>query len=318
MKNLIIYETDDFKITEPTAVTLGNFDGIHLGHQKLIETIKNNNKGLKTVVFSFYPHPVAFFGQKGDFKTMLDKNEKSFVLSNLDIDYLVQHPFTQEFADLSPEEFVDYIAEKVNCKFLVVGENYNFGKNRAGNYETLKKLGAQRNIEVVAIPSVSYGDMRVSSTRIRGLIDCGRLYEVIPMLKKPYFIISRVIEGEKRGRKMNFPTINLMPSKEKLLPADGVYISLVNVSGKIYKGITNVGNNPTFDNTSRTVETNIIDFDEEIYGTEVLVGLYQWIRTEQKFSNMEELKRQLSRDRETAIRYEFPNLVFEQLFHGNK
>lgn len=314
---MIIYDNKNFKITEPTAVTLGNFDGIHLGHQKLIETIKSNDKGLKTVVFSFYPHPVAFFGHKGNFKTMLDTKEKSFVLSNMDIDYLVQHPFDQKFADLSPEEFVDYIVEKVNCKFLVVGENYNFGKNRAGNYETLKKLGAERGIDVVAIPSVSYGDMRVSSTRIRGLIDCGRLSEVIPMLKKPYFIISRVVEGEKRGRKMNFPTINLVPSSEKLLPADGVYISLVNVNGKIYRGITNVGNNPTFDGCIHTVETNIIDFNEEIYGTEVLVGLYQWIRTEQKFSNMDELKRQLARDKEAAVKYTFPDLAFEQLFHGS-
>lgn len=311
---MIIYNTEDFKITEPTAVTLGNFDGIHLGHQKLIETIKNNKNGYKTVVFSFYPHPVAFFGQKGEFKTMLDPKEKSFIIGNMGVDYLIQHPFTLEFSALSPEEFVDYIIEKVNCKMLVVGENYNFGKGRAGNYETLKTLGEARGIEVIAIPSVSYGYMRVSSTRIRGLIDCGRISEVIPMLRKPYFIISTVVEGEKRGRKMNFPTINLIPPKEKLLPADGVYISLVNVKGKVYRGITNVGNNPTFDSSIRTVETHIIDFDEEIYGTEVLVGFYQWIRTEQKFSNMDELKRQLKRDKETASDYEFPDIAFEQLF----
>ena len=311
---MIIYNTADFKIEEPTAVTLGNFDGIHLGHQKLIETIKNNDKGLKTVVFSFYPHPVAFFGQKGRFKTMLDQREKGFVLGHMDIDYLIQHPFTSEFSALSPEEFVDYIVKKVNCKMLVVGENYNFGKGRAGNYETLKQLGAKRGIEVIAIPSVSYGNMRVSSTRIRGLIDCGRLNEVIPMLKKPYFIISRVVEGEKRGRKMNFPTINLLPSDEKLLPADGVYVSLVNVRGTVYRGITNVGNNPTFDSDKRTVETNIINFDADIYGEDVLVGFYDWIRTEQKFSSMDELKEQLARDKQVAMSFEFPYLDFENKF----
>ena len=311
---MIIYNTDDFEIKEPTAVTLGNFDGIHLGHQKLIETIKNNNRGLKTVVFSFYPHPVAFFGQKGLFRTMLDPREKAFVIGQLGIDYLVQHPFTPEFSALSPEEFVDYIVKKVNCKMLVVGENYNFGKGRAGNYETLKKLGEQRGIEVIAIPSVGYGYMRVSSTRIRGLIDCGRLSDVIPMLKKPYFIISKVIEGEKRGRKMDFPTINLMPNDEKLLPADGVYVSLVNVDGIVYRGITNVGNNPTFDSDKRTVETNIIDFDRDIYGKDVLVGFYDWIRTEQKFSDMEELKLQLARDRQAAMSYPFPYLDFENKF----
>ena len=311
---MIIYNTDDFIIEEPTAVTLGNFDGIHLGHQKLIETIKNNDKGLKTVVFSFYPHPVAFFGHKGKFQTMLDQREKCFVLGNMDIDYLVQYPFTAEFSSLSPEEFVDFIVKKVNCKMLVVGENYNFGKGRAGNYETLKRLGANYGIEVIAIPSLTYRDMRVSSTRIRGLIDCGRLNDVIPMLKKPYFIINKVVEGNKRGRQMNFPTINLIPPDEKLLPADGVYVSLVNVRGTVYRGITNVGYNPTFDSDIRTVETNIINFDEDIYGEEVLVGFYDWIRTEQKFSNMDELKDQLGRDRQTAMSFPFPFLDFENKF----
>ncbi len=311
---MIIYNTADFVIKDPTAVTLGNFDGIHLGHQKLIETIKNNTSGLKTVVFSFYPHPVAFFGQKGQFKTMLDYNEKCFVLSHMDIDYLVQYPFTKEFSSLSPEEFVDYIVEKVNCKMLVVGENYNFGKGRAGNYETLKQLGEKRGIEVIAIPSVSYRDMRVSSTRIRGLIDCGRLNDVIPMLKKPYFIISKVVQGERRGRKMDFPTINLIPSDEKLLPADGVYVSLVNVRGVVYRGVTNVGNNPTFDSCIRTVETHIIDFDGDIYGEDVLVGFYDWLRTEQKFSSMDELREQLARDKQMAMSFEFPYLNFENKF----
>lgn len=311
---MIIYNTDDFTIEEPTAVTLGNFDGIHLGHQKLIETIKNNNKGLKTVVFSFYPHPVAFFGHKGRFRTMLAPHEKCFILGNMDIDYLVQYPFTAGFSALSPEEFVDYIVKKVNCKMLVVGENYNFGKGRAGNYETLKRLGAAHGVEVIAIPSLTYRDMRVSSTRIRGLIECGRLNDVIPMLKKPYFIISKVVEGNKRGRQMNFPTINLIPPDEKLLPADGVYVSLVNVRGTVYRGITNVGYNPTFDSEIRTVETNIINFDEDIYGEDVLVGFYDWIRTEQKFSSMDELKEQLGRDRQMAMSFPFPYLDFENKF----
>ena len=311
---MIIYDNADFKITEPTAVTLGNFDGIHLGHQQLIKTIKRNIHGLKTVVFSFYPHPVAFFGKKGEFKTMLDTREKLFVLDNMDVDYAVQYPFTRDFANMSPEEFVDYIAEKVNCRLLVVGENYNFGKNKAGDYEKLKILCSRRNIEVIAIPSVTYKDMRVSSTRIRGLIDCGRVSEVIPMLKKPYFIINKVVEGEKRGRRMDFPTINLIPPREKLLPADGVYISLVNVEGEIYKGITNVGNNPTFDGNTHTVETHILDFNREIYGMDVFVSLYKWIRTEQKFSSMHELKRQLGKDKAEAANFDFPEPVFEKLF----
>lgn len=312
---MIVFEDSNFKIEGNSAVTLGNFDGVHLGHQKLISTVHSyaEKMNLKSVVFSFYPHPVAFFASKRNFKTMFNTAEKYFVLKNMDIDYLVQYPFTKEFSGQSPKEFMELLIKKTGCKVLVVGENYNFGKDRAGNLEILTELGNQYGVKVIGIPSVTYNDERVSSTRIRELISRGEVEQVIPMLKKPYFLINKVVSGNKRGRLINFPTINLEPPEEKMLPPDGAYVSVVVIDGKIYKGITNIGKNPTFNNENRTVETHIFDFNEEIYGKEVLVGFYKLIRAETKFDNIEELKNQLLRDKEYALSYNYDIFDFKNL-----
>lgn len=315
---MIVFENSNFNIEGNSAVTLGNFDGIHLGHQKLIFTVKDyaEKMNLKSVVFSFYPHPVSFFASKKGFKTMLNTAEKYFVLKNMDIDYLIQYPFTKEFSSQSPREFMELLIKKTGCKVLVVGENYNFGKDRAGNLETLTKLGNEYGVKVIGIPSVTYNDERVSSTRIRDLISRGCVDQVIPMLNKPYFLINKVVSGNKRGRLINFPTINLEPPVEKMLPPDGAYVSLVVVDGKIYKGITNVGKNPTFNNENRTVETYIIDFNEEIYGKEVLVGFYKSIRTETKFDNIEALKNQLSKDKEYALSFDYSRFDVNNMLYN--
>ncbi len=300
---MIVYETTDFKIKEPTAVTLGNFDGIHLGHQKLISTVKEYSKrdSLKSVVFSFYPHPVTVFKTKDNFSTMLDTREKKFVLNNMGVDVLVQYPFTLEFAARSPREFFDMLVEKTNCKVLVVGENYFFGKDKAGDYHTLKKFGEEKGILVIAIPPIKVDEERVSSSRVRGLIRNADMQGVIELLDKPYFVIGKVADGEKRGRLMDFPTINVLTSPEKLLPPNGVYLTRVALDGKLYTGMTNVGVCPTFDGHQRRVETHIFDFNEIVYGADVMICFYKWLREEQGFSSIKELKSQLERDKRLAM-----------------
>ncbi len=300
---MIVYETTDFKIEEPTAVTLGNFDGIHLGHQKLISTVKEYAKrdNLKSVVFSFYPHPVTFFKTKENFGTMLDTEEKKFVLESIGVDILVQYPFTADFAALLPEVFFDMLVEKTNCKVLVVGENYFFGRNKAGDAAILKELGEKRGVHVIAIPSVEMDGERVSSTRVRSLIKQADMEEVYKLLNKPYFVIGRVAEGEKRGRTLNFPTINIITPKEKLLPPNGVYLTRTAYDGKLYLSMTNVGVCPTFAGSERRVETHIFDFDEDIYGAKAVVGFYKWLRQEQVFSSPEALKARLETDKKLAV-----------------
>lgn len=298
---MIVYETTDFKIDEPTAVTLGNFDGIHLGHQKLIGTVREFGRryGLKSVVFSFYPHPVTVFKSKDNFTTMLDAEEKKYVLKNLGADILVQYPFNMEFAALSPREFFDMLVAKTNCKVLVVGENYFFGKNKAGDYNTLKRYGAETGIEVIAIPSVKYDGERVSSTRVRELIRQADMPAVMRLLNKPYFVMGEIMHGDKRGREMDFPTINMITSPEKLLPPNGVYLTRVMIDGRCYTGMTNVGTRPTFAGSEKRVETNIFGFSGDVYGKTAVVCFYKWIRSEKPFSSADELKAQLKKDKAT-------------------
>lgn len=298
-----IYNDCNFQIKEPTAVTLGNFDGVHLGHQKLIETVKEYAKRdkLKSVVFSFFPHPMAFFGKTTNFNTMFSVEEKTFVLDKADVDILIQYPFTKEFAELSPEEFFDILIEKTNCRVLVVGENYCFGKDRVGTYSTLKEIGEKKGVLVIAIPSVKVDGVRVSSTRIRGLIEKGDMEQIRVLLDKPYFVLGEVQSGDKRGRKMQIPTINLLPQDSKLLPPDGVYATRVAVDGEIYHSITNIGDNPTFKGTKRTIETFIFDFNECLYGENVQICFYKMIRPERTFDNINELKKQITYDKAIAI-----------------
>ena len=300
-----VYETDDFQIERASAVSLGNFDGVHLGHQELIKTVKEYSKreNLESVIFSFYPHPVEFFGKKGEFLTMLSLDEKKFIIEKMGVNDLVLYPFNREFAQLAPEAFMDLLVEKTNCKVLVVGENYCFGRDRVGNLETLKKLGEERGINVIGISSVKTNGVRVSSTRIRGLINYGDMETVAKLLNKPYFGIGKVVHGDQRGRLMNFPTANLEPPEKKLLPPDGVYLTSVIYEGKTYYGFSNVGTNPTFGKNNRRIETNIFDFNENIYDKEITVCFYKRLRNERKFKNMDELVAQLKDDKNTALEY---------------
>ena len=296
-----VIECGQFKIEEPSAVTIGNFDGIHLGHQELVKTVLDYSKiySLKSVVFSFEPHPVEFFGKKGEFKTMFS------------VDILIQYPFNTEFADLSPEEFMDLLIEKTNCKVLVVGENYCFGKDRVGNIDTLKKLGKEKNIKVIGIPRVKIHNVRVSSTRIRGLINCGDMEDVTVLLNKPYFAMGEIVHGDERGRRMNFPTINLEPPLKKLLPPDGVYFSRVYIDGKLYDSMSNIGVNPTFNGDARKIETHIFDFDEDVYGKKAIVCFFKRIRSEKKFEGMNELIEQLNEDKSRCRKYAEDGLLKE-------
>lgn len=298
-----IYETGNFKIEEESAVAIGNFDGIHLGHQELIKTVLDYRRkcGYKAVIFSFDPHPVDLFGKIENFRTILSVEEKKYVAARTGVDILIQYPFDYDFASLSPEEFVELLYSRTNCRVLVVGENYCFGKNRAGNIDTLRELGRQKGITVIGIPRVKVDGARVSSTRIRGLIKEGNMEYAAMLLNKPYFVMGKVVKGYERGRSMNFPTVNIEPDKKKLLPPDGVYFSTFLADKKEYYGMSNIGKNPTFDGDHRKIETHIFDFNKDIYGKEIIITFYKKIRGEIKFESKEKLISQLKRDMRECI-----------------
>lgn len=299
---MIVYNDSNFQMNKETAVTIGNFDGIHRGHQKLIETVLEYSKNfnLVSVMFSFNPHPVEFFGKSADFKTMMSTEEKKYIAEKAGVDILIQYPFNREFASMSPKEFIELLYSKTNCKVLVVGENYCFGKDRIGDLAVLQHLGNEMGIKVIGIPRVKVNDVRVSSTRIRGLINNGDMEKVAYLLKKPYFAMGKVIEGDKRGRQMKFPTINIEPPEKKMLPPDGVYFSTVIIDDREYYGMSNIGINPTFNGEKRKIETHIFDFDKDVYGKTAIITFYKRIRGEVKFDSMDTLKEQLNEDKKYA------------------
>ena len=294
-----VIEDNNINSTNCSAVTLGNFDGVHLGHQKLINTIKGyaESDNLTSVVFSFFPHPLALFNGDKVFYTIFTPEEKKIIMQNLGVDVLIQYPFTMKFANLEPEDFANTLFDKLKCKVLVVGENYMFGRERKGNYELLKYLGEKRNINVIKIASVNDSNERVSSTRIRKCLLKGNICEANKLLNKQYFVSGNVCKGQSIGHKIGFPTDNIEVYENKLLPIDGVYMTKTFYNGIYYNSITNIGKNPTVNGVKRTVETHIFDFNGEIYNQKLFVYFYEFIRPEIHFNSVDELKRQITEDK---------------------
>ncbi|MDD3394708.1 MAG: riboflavin biosynthesis protein RibF, partial [Anaerotignum sp.] len=275
---------------------LGNFDGLHLGHRALIKLTKQfaEEEGLQSVVFTFSPHPMLLFGKKENFALIMAPSEKKYTMEQMGIDAYIEYPFDQQFAAMSAEDFaIKLIFEKMQCRVLIVGENYHFGAGRSGDYEMLQKLGEARGVKVIAVPSVLFEEERVSSSRIRKCLIQKDLEEANRMLTEPYFILGTVSEGKKLGRTIGFPTVNLIAHPLKLFPPNGVYATKTLYNGRYYYGVTNIGINPTVNGTQKIVETYLLDFNENIYGKTLQTFFYKFLRSERKFSSVEELRRQI-------------------------
>ena len=307
-----IYGAADVKRHKKSVVVLGNFDGVHKGHQKLFEVAKYEarQKGLETVVFSFYPHPTWVIGNKRK-SLLMSRIDKKQMIERLGIDVLVEYPFTEEFANSSPEEFfIEVLVKKLNVCVLVVGSNYYFGKNKAGNAEFLKKIGKQYGVEVHVVEAVMTEGKMISSSKIRDLILEGKIEEANEMLGHPYMIVGNVVQGKKIGRTLGFPTINLNADPDRVYPPNGVYVTKVKVYSKIYLGMTNIGVNPTVSGERKMIETNLMEFNQSIYGEEVEIYFYHFIRAEKKFENIEALKKQIESDKE-QVQYFFNGTLNE-------
>ncbi len=294
--------TDNFNIfddnKQETVVTIGNFDGIHIGHKKLITTTKKYalEKHLKSIVITFNPHPLEIIKNTMPFFYIFSEEEKNIEMEKENIDFFIKYPFTKDFSNISPEDFVNILIDKLNCKVLVVGEDYCFGKNRSGNVDILKKLGQEKGIEVIKISNIIIDGERVSSSIIRECINDRNIKKANLLLNKPYYIFGKVVEGNKLGRTIGFPTANIIPPKNKLLPPDGVYITKTKYNNKLYDSITNIGTNPTVNNNHRTIETYIFDFNQNLYNQNIEVYFYDWVRSVKKFNGIDELKEQIAKD----------------------
>lgn len=293
-------------LDSPSAITLGNFDGIHLGHRKLINTVKQyaQKEHISSVVCSFLPHPKLVFKTENNFALILTPEEKKERIKNMGVDMYIDFPFDINFASIAPKDFAEKILFKnLKTQVIVVGENYTFGYKKLGTPEMLKEIGKKYDVKVISIPSVIVDGERVSSTYIRKLLDNTKLKEANKLLCEPYSIIGTVIEGKKLGRKLGFPTINILANPVKLFPVNGVYATKTIYNNFIYNSITNIGYNPTVNGKIKTVETNVFNFNKFVYGEKVEVQFLEFIRPEMKFDSVDKLKEQISLDTQSVNRY---------------
>ena len=295
----IIKDTINFRIDEPTVVTIGKFDGIHKGHALILENmLKYRKKGLKPVVFSF-DLPVSRIIHGIDTKVLTTRQEKRYVFEQMGVDYLIEFPFNEMTASISAEEFIDdFLVESLNMKAIVMGRDCRFGHRGVGTPDMLARYAHNYGYEVKVIDKLMAGEERISSTRIREFIEKGDIASANELLIYPYFFYGTVVEGNKLGRQLGIPTVNLVPKESKLLPPNGVYFSQVELNGEKHKAITNIGRKPTLGGSSTMIgiETYIYDFDREIYGEELAVSLFEFVRPEMRFDSIEELKEQLDKD----------------------
>lgn len=301
----IIKDTTEFHIDGPTAVAIGKFDGLHRGHQKLLSIIQEQKaKGLQTVVFTFVPSPAAFFS-KDVLQELTTVEEKRLIFEKAGIDYLIEYPFVQETADMSPEDYIQKVlVEQIDAKCIVAGYDISYGKRGAGDCKLLEQLAPTYDYEVVIIDKVQYEGREVSSTYVREEVKRGNMRVVHDLLGIPYHIGGTIVHGKKLGRTIGMPTVNLLPPKEKLLPPNGVYYSKIVIKGETHCGITNIGTKPTVSGEPVIgVETYIYDFEEVVYGEDAEVYLLEYKRPEMRFSGVDELKEKMQADIASGRKY---------------
>ncbi len=302
----IISETTDFCLEEKTAVAIGKFDGIHLGHRCLLnEILEQKNKGLKACVFTFSPAPAVFLGYS-DGKELSTTKEKRRIFEAMGVDVLVEYPMNETTAKMPAETFLSEVfVKQLNAGFIAAGYDVSFGAKGAGNLQLLEEMSIEHGYEIKIIDKVCIEGKVVSSTSIREEVEKGNMEQVKTLLGTPYLIMGQVVCGNQIGRTLGFPTVNLIPEAEKLLPPKGVYCSGVEVDNKHFYGISNIGYKPTIEENEKVlnVETYIYDFDENVYGKEIEVFLYDFVREEKKFNSLAELKKQIELDKEIGRKY---------------
>lgn len=299
-----------------SVVTIGSFDGIHLGHRKLMEMAKDSAAELNSVsvVLTFHPHPMKVLNRERKVSLITTFEKKVELIKEIGIDYLIYVSFTPEFAEMQPEDFIKtVIIKKLNPLKIIVGHDFGFGAKKAGNIPMLEKMANELGFDISVVEPVVIDGEIVSSTLIRRLVVTGRVCSVKRFLGRHYSVHGLVVKGCGRGKGIGFPTANIIP-EEELFPKDGVYVTQVAVGGRLYDSVTNVGSNPTFSDVTRRIETYIFDFDETIYDREIEVFFTERLREEIKFNNSEELSARIKKDIEIASlilrrRYKKPECI---------
>jgi len=300
-------DLNSFHAKKP-VLTIGTFDGVHLGHRKIIDRLRDLAVKLngESVIFTFDPHPRKVVAQgESNLRILTTMDEKIELFEQSGIDHLIIYPFTPEFAQLSYEQFVEQIlVEQIHTKYLVVGYDHKFGKNRQGDFEFLKKCAVKLDFQIEKLDVLLMNESNISSTKIREAIQQGDFETANAFLGYEFVLHGTVVEGQKLGRKIQFPTANVETSDpDKIIPGYGVYAVKAKIQDQFYKGMLNIGSRPTINNNAdhRSVEVHLFDFEADIYGAPIELIFYKKLREEQKFASIDALKEQLSIDQTDTL-----------------
>ncbi|WP_214226032.1 bifunctional riboflavin kinase/FAD synthetase [Pedobacter sp. B4-66] len=298
----------EFKKLNNAVATIGTFDGVHYGHQKIIKRLCELAKatGGESVILTFFPHPRLIIDPENqDLKMINTINEKAKMLESLGVDHLIITPFTRDFSNLTPAEYIQNIlVDTIGIKNLIVGYDHRFGKDRKGGLQDLETFSKNFNYKIEQIPEQDINDVAVSSTKIRTALLDGDVALAANYLGYNFSLYGKVIKGDKIGRTIGFPTANLFIEETyKLIPSDGIYAVTVEMSDEIFKGMAYIGQRPTINGMTRNIEVNIFDFNQEIYGQDIKMNFLEFLRHDVKFTGLEALKEQLQRDKDDTLAY---------------
>lgn len=307
----IFNSINDFTSSKKTIVTLGTFDGVHIGHNAILEKICKAalQEDLESVILTFFPHPRLIVSNNYDIKLLNTIEEKSVLLEKKGIQNFIVHPFDKTFSELSPREFVTQVlVEKLKVQKIIIGHDHKFGKDRAADFNDLINFGKEFGFEVEEISAQQINDVSVSSTKIRNSLLEGNVSLANEYLGYPYLLTGNVVKGNQLGRTIGFPTANIeIPEAYKLIPKNGVYIVTATVNNQTIFGMMNIGVKPTLGENKLSIEVHLLNFDEDIYHQKIQVHILEKLREEQKFASFETLKSQIEIDKQNTIHY-FENL----------
>jgi len=304
----IYHHLSDFKKLENAVATIGTFDGVHFGHRKIISRLVETARatGGETVILTFFPHPRLILDPENqDLKMINTINEKAAILKALGVDHLIITPFTRDFSNLSPDEYInDVLVGTIGIKHIIVGYDHRFGKDRKGGMQDLIAAGKLKGFDVEEIAEQDIHDVAVSSTQIRKALLCGDVALAATFLGYHFSIRGRVIKGDKIGRTIGFPTANLFVEETyKLIPSDGIYAVTVSLNEGSFRGMAYIGQRPTINGMTRNIEVNIFDFNQEIYGQDITMTFMEFLRHDVKFTGLEALQVQLEQDKEDTLEF---------------
>ena len=302
---ITVQRIDNYDKEHPTAITIGTFDGVHIGHRKILGKLIENAQSLnlKSTVLTFFPHPRMVLQKDTDIKLLNTIEEKKMILERLGLDYLIIHPFTKEFSRLSATEFVrDILVNSLMAKKIIIGYDHRFGRNREANINDLIAFGNALDFEVSEIPAQEIDEVSVSSTKIRKALEVGDIDVANSYLGYPYMLTGVVQKGKGLGRTLDFPTANLFIKETyKLIPKNGVYVVQTKINDNLVYGMMNIGYNPTVAGKEKSIEVHLFDFKQDLYDQKLQVEILARLRDEHKFESVSALRDQLQKDKETSL-----------------